>query len=74
MLKLLSKTYEISKLTLNHPRGIIIQNEKNFNFNDLIDKFSSKDNSDTTKAPTHFSILNIEINDGNSIIGNNLFP
>ncbi len=64
MLKLLSKNYEIRKLTITHPRGTIIQNEKNFNFNDLIDKFSSKDNSDTTKAPARFSILNIEINDG----------
>lgn len=64
MLKLLSKTYEISELTLNHPRGIVIQNKEYFNFNDLIEKISSKENSDTTKAPIHFNILNVKIRDG----------
>ena len=42
MLKLFSKNYEISQLTLDHPVGIIIQNKNDFNFNDLIEKFSSK--------------------------------
>ena len=28
MLKLIRKTYEISEITLTHPRGIIIQNKK----------------------------------------------
>ena len=74
MLKLFSKTYEISKLTLNHPRGIIIQNKKDFNFNDLIDKFSSKENSDTTKAQVHFNILNIKINEGEFYYHEKLIP
>jgi len=39
MLKLFSKTYEISEITLTHPRGIVIQDKEDFNFNDLIDKF-----------------------------------
>ena len=39
MFKLFSKTYEISELTLNRPHGIVIQNKKDFNFNDLIEKF-----------------------------------
>ena len=64
MLKLLTKTYEIKRLALKHPRITIIQNEKNFNFNDLIDKFSSKMNPDTSKAQVHINILNIKINDG----------
>jgi hypothetical protein len=64
MLKLLSKTYKIRKLTLYHPRGTIIQNEKNFNFSDLINKFLKNENSDTTKTPVHLSILNIKIIDG----------
>lgn len=37
--KILSKTYEISDLTLNHPRGTIIQSNKQFNSNDLIEIF-----------------------------------
>jgi len=64
MLKLFSKTYEISEITLNHPFGIIIQNKKILNFNDLIEKFSSKDKYNTSKATVHFNILNIKIIDG----------
>lgn len=64
MLKLLSKKYEISELQLDHPRGIIIQNKKLFNFTDLIEKFSSKDTLSANKEPIHFNILNVKINDG----------
>lgn len=64
LLKLFSKTYEISELTLDHPYGIVIQNKKDLNFNDLIEKFSSKENSNTTKPPIHFNILNIKIKEG----------
>ena len=42
MLKLFSKTYEISQLNINKPIGIISQNKKQLNFDDLIEKFSSK--------------------------------
>lgn len=64
MLKLLSGTYEIKSLMLNHPRGVIIQNGKIFNFNDLTDKFSPEGNADTTKEKVHFSILRVKIIDG----------
>jgi hypothetical protein len=74
MFKLLSKTYEIKRLILNHPRGTIIQNEKNFNFNDLIDKFSSKENHDTTKARVHFSILSVKIYNGEFYYREQLIP
>jgi hypothetical protein len=74
MLKLFSRTFEISKITLNHPRGTIIQNKKNLNFNDLIDKFSSKENSGMTKAPFHFNILSIKINDGEFYYREQLIP
>jgi len=74
MFKLLSKTYEISKFTLNHPRVIIIQNKKDLNFNDLVEKFSSKKNSDTTKAPVHFNILSVKINDGEFYYREKLIP
>src|SRR5664279_2389157 len=63
LVKLFIGTYEIKSLILNHPRGKIIQKDKDFNFNDLIDKFSSKGNSDTTKK-TRFNILSLKIYDG----------
>ena len=74
VIKLLSKTYEIKKLILNHPRVTIIQNEKSFNFNDLIDKFSSNGNHDTTKAKVHFSILSVKITDGEFYYREQLIP
>jgi len=62
--KMLSKTYEISELVLDKPTGIVILNQRNdFNFNDLITRFSSP-STDTTKPPLHFNILNVKINDG----------
>ncbi|HEX7412504.1 MAG TPA: AsmA family protein, partial [Bacteroidia bacterium] len=64
LFKLFSKTYEISNITLDQPHGTIIQNKKDLNFNDLIERFSSKDSSNISKAPIHFNILNIKINDG----------
>jgi uncharacterized protein DUF748/AsmA-like protein len=64
ILKLFSKTYEISNITLDQPHGTIIQNNKDVNFNDLIDRFSPKKDADTSQAPLHFNILNIKINDG----------
>ena len=72
--RLLSKTYEIKKLFLNHPRGTIIQNGKTFNFDDLINKFSSKGNHDTTNARVHFNILNVKINDGEFYYREQLIP
>ena len=74
MLKLFSGTYEISEFRLNHPRGIIIQNEKDFNFNDLVEKFSSKEKPDTTRAPVHFNILNVKITDGEFHYREKLIP
>ncbi|MFI5218872.1 MAG: DUF748 domain-containing protein [Bacteroidia bacterium] len=74
MLKMLSKTYEITELSLDHPRGIIIQSKKDFNFNDLIEKFSSKDTSDTLKAPVHFNIVSLKINDGEFHYHEKLIP
>jgi hypothetical protein len=64
MLKLFSKTYEISMLTLNHPVGIINQNKQNFNFSDLIELFTPKEPRDTTKPPLKFNLLDIKIKQG----------
>src|ERR1700722_10646970 len=61
--KMLSGTYEISSLTLDKPKGIIILNARiDFNFSDLIEKF--KPDSIATSPPLHFNILNVKINDG----------
>jgi len=63
MLKLLSKIIEITKITLDQPKGIIIQNKKDFNFNDLIKKFTPE-KTDTTPSTVHFNILSIKIKNG----------
>ncbi|MFN8285719.1 MAG: DUF748 domain-containing protein [Chitinophagales bacterium] len=63
--KLFSKTYELSSVTLNRPVFHLIQNRNQFNFSDLITRFTPKDTlapKDTT--PVKFNILDIEINKG----------
>ena len=63
MLKLLSKTIEISNITLDKFMGVVDKNKKEFNFNDIIRKSTPKKTA--AKPPTlHFNILNIKINDG----------
>jgi hypothetical protein len=64
MQKLLSKTYEIQELTINKPYGIIIQNDKELNFRDIIDRFSTKSDSGKAKSPVRLNILKIKIVDG----------
>lgn len=61
--KLWSKNYEINSIVLDEPKGIVLQEKNNFNFDDIIRLFSSKDTS-TTKAPIHLSILKINIVNG----------
>lgn len=64
MRKLLSKTYEITDITIDKPMGVIILNKRNdFNFNDIILRFDTG-RTDSTKPPVHFNILNVKINDG----------
>jgi hypothetical protein len=63
LLKLLSRTIEIKDISLDHPMGIIIQNKKDFNFNDLVKKIAG-DKTKATSLPFHFNILNIKIQNG----------
>jgi len=63
ILKLLSKTYEISELTFDHPRVTIIQKRKNFNFDDLIARFSP-DTLKLASEPVHFNILRVSLKHG----------
>lgn len=67
MLKLLSKEYEVESVSIDEPYVKIIQNKKEFNFDDIIQKFASDDTVqkqveklDTTK----YRVLDIEIADG----------
>lgn len=63
MYKFLSKTFEITSITLDQPYGIIIKNEKTLNFTDLIERYSTKDK--TKKEPSvYFNILDINIING----------
>lgn len=64
MLKLFSKTYEISDFELDHPRVSFLQTKNVFNFNDLIEKFTSDKDTTENKEPAHFNFLNIKISDG----------
>jgi hypothetical protein len=64
MLKILNKTYEISSVTLQSPRGVILQHVKKFNFNDIIERFTPKQVNQKPRNPVRFSILNIKIIDG----------
>jgi len=74
MTKLFSHTFEISSIAVKQPKGTITQNIKHFNFTDLIEKFSSKDEKDKNKNPIHFSILNIEINDAEIFYREQVIP
>ncbi|MDZ4823675.1 MAG: DUF748 domain-containing protein [Flavobacteriales bacterium] len=72
--KIFSETYEIHDLTLDRPRGVIIQNKGDLNFNDIIELFAAKEDIDSTKVPIHFSILNIKVNDGEFHYHEELIP
>ena len=62
--KILSKTYEITSIVVDKPKGVLILNKRNdFNFNDLIIRFAALP-ADSAKPPLHFNILNLKINDG----------
>jgi hypothetical protein len=71
--KLFSKTFEIEEITLDQPKGIIIQNQKDINFSDLIERFSPK-KSDTSSSTFHINILNWIINDGVLCYRDNRIP
>lgn len=73
MLKLFSKTYEISEISLNQPKIRLIQHNKVLNLQDLIDKFLPK-NKVKKKSPVHFNLLNIKINDGVLVYQENKIP
>ena len=72
--KLITKTIEISSLSLDEPRVIIVQDQKNLNVNDLIKKFISDGGKAKTKSPVRFSVLRIKITDGEIHYRDKLVP
>ena len=62
--KLFSKEYIIEEFKLNKPYGVIAENKSVFNFDDIIDRFSSKAIG-KKGPPVHFSIQKLEMIDGN---------
>lgn len=75
MFKMLFKTYEISELVLDQPKGMILQNgdKHDLNFKDIIEKFTPK-KTHKVRSPLHFSILKININDGEFYYRENITP
>lgn len=64
MIKLFYKEYEFTEVTLNKPRGFVKQVYKEFNFNDLIERFSNKSSPKKQNKTVKYSIQNIKIIDG----------
>lgn len=65
MWQLFSGNYILSDLTLDNPRGILVQNHRDLNIDDVVDRFTGKKTTKTKKkAPVHFSILQLTINNG----------
>lgn len=62
--KLFSGEYEIHDLKLDHPRGNIIQNQLEFNLDDIIQLFAADSIVDSTRTPTHFSIVGLSVVEG----------
>ncbi len=62
--KLFSKVYEVSKFSLDEPKARIIQNGDEFNFSDILRKFSSDKEVHVDTGTVRFSIENIRINNG----------
>lgn len=76
--KMLHKTYEISELTINRPVLKIIQYKTEFNFTDIITKFTSPEDTvevaDTIKEELRFNLLNIKVKDGTIVFSEGEIP
>lgn len=63
ILKLLSKNFEISTITLDHAIAKVDKDGKTFNFSDIIRKFTP-DKRTKNHSKSHTNILRIKINEG----------
>ncbi len=64
MLKLFTKTYDITSLTINKPTGYAIQKDLVFNFLDLIEKFKADETKKPRDEQVKFNLRNITIKNG----------
>jgi hypothetical protein len=63
MLKLFSKVYQVTSLTIDEPQIRVIQNDTVFNFSDLIKRFAvTKDTIPVEKLK--FNLLNLKLSNG----------
>ncbi|MEO6904333.1 MAG: DUF748 domain-containing protein [Bacteroidia bacterium] len=76
MKKILHKEYEVEDLSISSPIFTVIQHSKTeYNFSDLITKFSKKpDQPKTDTTPVHFNLLNLKITDGIFIMNEKMTP
>ena len=65
---------EIEDIVLDKPIVTVIQSKKKFNFNDLIELFSTPENADTPSVSKGFTIPRIKINDGIFRYRENVIP
>jgi len=63
LLKLFSKTVEVSELILDHPRGVVTNTKKHFNFDDIILRLAP-DTVTLNKSSFNVNILKFKIRHG----------
>jgi len=63
LLKLFSKTVEITELIVDYPRGVVTNKKKHFNFDDIVVRFTP-DSSSLDKSSFHVNILRFKIRHG----------
>jgi len=66
MRKMLSQTYDITQLTFEEPNAVVILNKRNdFNFSDIIERFSSKgDTTNTTPSKVYVDLRDLKVVNG----------
>jgi hypothetical protein len=72
--KLFSRTIEISAINLYQPHIRIEQTKRDFNFDDIIAKFSVPSTKPKNKRPFHFNLKNIKIIEGHFFYVEKLIP
>ncbi|MFN8310795.1 MAG: DUF748 domain-containing protein [Chitinophagales bacterium] len=76
MLKIPSKIYEISSLSISSPQIHLIQNRKQFNFDDIVQRFTPKERqiADSLVKSTKFNMLDVEISNAHFIYDEKVIP
>jgi hypothetical protein len=63
--KMLANVYEVYKIKIDTPEIRITQNGNNFNFDDLVKRFSPAPNQHDTAPEKHYYVSNVTINNAN---------